>query len=149
MLRRYLDHPLSGADTLAAECGFTLSVGGARLHGVVDRVCRLDGRTALVDYKTNARLDERLLEAYSTQLRIYGLAAARGLLPGGSETALIIFDLRAARTIEVSPDPDAVTRHVERVAARIAGGDFSIGPEHTDRPCRLCAFRAACPSARR
>ncbi len=124
-------------------------MGQTRLKGIVDRVCTLDGRTTLVDYKTNARLDARLLEAYSTQLRLYGLAARAGLLPGGEpDPRLFLFDLRRSEAIEVAPDPEAAEAFVRRVAERIGAGDFELGPEHADRPCFLCSYRPICPSRR-
>jgi DNA helicase-2/ATP-dependent DNA helicase PcrA len=149
LLRAYLGHPLAGARTLGAEMEFNLRLtGDVRVRGIVDRVCELDGRTTLVDYKTNARLDERLREAYSAQLRLYGLAARRGLLPGGADPDLVLFDLRRGEAIPVAPDPEAAEEHVLDAARRIGAGDFSLGPEHRDRPCYLCAYRRLCPERR-
>jgi len=150
LLERYAAHPLSRAHRLGAEVEFNLRLSGARLRGLVDLVCTLDGRLTLVDFKTNARLDAALLAAYSTQLRLYGLAAREGLLPGGpvADPGLILFDLRRGEAIEVKPDPDGVRTLAEDIAGKIAAGDFRLGPEHADRPCRLCAYRPVCPSAR-
>jgi DNA helicase-2/ATP-dependent DNA helicase PcrA len=152
MLRAYLGHPLAAARTLGAEAEFNLRLGDVvRVKGVVDRVCELDGRLTLVDYKTNARLDQRLREAYGTQLQLYGLAAREGLLPGcqaGSEPRLLLFDLRRGEAIEVVPDAPAAEARVVAAAGRIAAGDFQLGPEHRDRPCFLCAYRPLCPSRR-
>ncbi len=148
MLRGYLAHPLASAATLGVEVEFNLYLGDARLRGLVDRVCRLDGRTVLLDYKTNANLDAKLIEAYSTQLRLYGLAARRGLLPGGDDPRLVLFDVRRSRMIEVAADDAAVESRVAEAAARIASGDFRLGPEHAERPCAMCAYRPICPDAR-
>jgi len=62
-----------------------MAIGGTRVRGVVDRVCEVDGRVALIDFKTNATLDHALMEAYSLQLRIYGSRRAPSLLPGGDD----------------------------------------------------------------
>jgi DNA helicase-2/ATP-dependent DNA helicase PcrA len=153
LLSAYLDHPLARARTLGAEVEFNLRLAGeltgeVRVKGLVDRVCELDGRTVLVDYKTNARLDERLREAYSTQLRLYGLAARRGLLPGGTDPELVLFDLRRGEAIEVAPDAEDAEARVLEAAGRIAAGNFTLGPEHRDRPCFLCAYRPLCPDRR-
>jgi len=149
MLRAYLDHPLAAAPTLAAEAEFSLRLDpDVRVTGVVDRVCEFDGQVMLVDYKTNARLDERLRSAYAAQLRLYGLAAARGLLPGGAAPRLALFDLRRTELIEVGPDDVAAEAWVRAIAARIQAGDFALGPEHRDRPCFLCAYRPLCPDRR-
>ena len=148
ILARYLTHPLAAARTLAVEVGFNMRIGTTRVRGLVDRVCELDGQTVLVDYKTNASLDAALIEAYSVQLRLYGLAARRGLVPGGPSPRLLLFDLRRGQVIEVTPDDAGVEARVETAAARIAAGDFSLGPEHAQRPCTICAFRPICPDRR-
>ncbi|HKA51285.1 MAG TPA: PD-(D/E)XK nuclease family protein, partial [Candidatus Dormibacteraeota bacterium] len=150
MLRGYLAHPLARAPTLGTEVEFNLRLGDSvRLKGFVDRVCVLDGRSTLVDYKTNARLDERLREAYANQLRMYGLAARRGLLPGGSDQpGLVLFDLRHGEALEIAPDDAGAEARVMDGARRISDGDFTIGPEHRDRPCFLCSYRPLCPNRR-
>ena len=149
MLRGYLAHPLAAARTLGVEVEFNLRVGGTRVRGIVDRICELDGRTVLIDYKTNATLDAALIEAYTTQLRLYALAAGRGLLPGGSDPRLVLFDLRRSREIEVVADDAAVDARVSAVSNRIARGDFALGPENAQRPCAMCAYRPICPDARK
>ena len=148
MLGAYLAHPLASAPTLGVEVEFNMRLGHAGVRGFVDRVCEVDGRPLLVDYKTNATLDARLIEAYSTQLRLYAVAARRGLVPGGLEPRLALFDMRRAALIEVTPDDSAVESRIAAATARISAGDFELGPEHADRPCHLCAFRPICADAR-
>jgi len=89
------------------------------------------------------------MAAYSLQLRIYGLAAHRGLLPGGREPELILFDLRRGERHRIEPDDALVEDRVRQASARIAAGDFSLGPEHEQRPCKLCAYRPICTDARK
>ena len=148
MLVRYLEHPLSRGRTLAVEAAFSMSIGGTRVRGLVDRICEIDGRTALVDFKTNATMDDALLAAYELQLRIYGVAARRGLLPGGADPRLILFDLRHGRLRDVAPDDAQVEERVLAASRRIAADDFKLGSEHAGRPCQLCAYRPICPDAR-
>jgi ATP-dependent exoDNAse (exonuclease V) beta subunit len=148
LLSRYLRHPLAAARTLAVEVGFNMRIGETRVRGLVDRICELDGKTVLVDFKTNTSLDAALFEAYSVQLRLYGLAARRGLVPGGPEPRLVLFDLRRGELREVTPDDAGVEARVDAAAARIGAGDFSLRPEHAERPCKLCAYRPICPDAR-
>jgi hypothetical protein len=147
MLERYLTHPLAQAKTIAVEVGFNMRIGATRVKGLVDRICELDGKPVLVDYKTNASLDAALIEAYSVQLRLYALAAHRGLLPGAAEPRLVLFEMRRGEAREVTPDEAGVEAQVRAAAAKIAAGDFSLGPEHAQRPCHLCAFRPICPDA--
>jgi RecB family exonuclease len=148
MLTAYLAHPLAAAKTLGVEVGFNLRIGPTRVRGIVDRICELDGSTVLVDYKTNATMDASLIEAYTTQLRLYSLAAGRGLLPGGAGPRLVLFDLRRSHAIEVTADDAAVAARVTAVSQRIAQGDFALGPENAQRPCSMCAFRPICADAR-
>ena len=149
MLARYLAHPLAKAPTLAVEAGFNMAIGSTRIRGVVDRVCEVDGSPVLIDFKTNATLDTAVMEAYSLQLRIYGVAARRGLLPGGRSPRLMLFDLRRGEVHEVANDDALVEERVLEAAARISAGDFHIGPEHSKRPCNLCAYRPICSDARK
>lgn len=149
MLERYLTHPLASSRTLAVESSFNMAIGGARVRGVVDRVCEFDGRIVLIDFKTNATLDPELIEVYSLQLRIYGLAARRGLVPGGAEPRLILFDLRRGDLHDVAADDSLVEHRVRAAVQKIAAGDFRLGPEHAQRPCKLCAYKPICGEARR
>ena len=148
MLGGYLRHPLAQAPTLGTEIEFNLLVGGARLRGIVDRICETPSGTALVDYKTNRRLDTALVAAYSTQLRLYRLAAERGLLPGGRRPRLLIFDVRQGREIPVEPASEEAAERVAAAAGAIEAGRFELGPEHAGRPCFACAYRRVCPGAR-
>ena len=61
-----------------------------------------------------------------------GEATAARLAEDGAAIAICDLDLDAA----------------EAAAARIAAGDFHLGPEHAQRPCSICAFRPICPDRR-
>ena len=148
MLERYVHHPLARVRTLAVEAGFNMDVGGTRVRGLVDRVCEFEGRVALIDFKTNATLDDELLAAYSLQLRIYALAAHRGLLAGGRDVRLILFEMRRGRQLDIEPDDALVERRILDASGRIAAGDFALGSQHALRPCKLCAYRPICSDAR-
>ena len=148
MLGTYLAEPLASAKTLGVEVEFNLRLGDTRMRGVVDRICELDGRSVLIDYKTNATMDATLIEAYTTQLRLYSIAAGRGLVPGGADPRLVLFDLRRSRVIEVAADDAAVESRVAVVSRRIAEGDFALGPENAQRPCSMCAYKPICSDAR-
>lgn len=148
MLERFAVHPLAQAATLGSEVEFTLRFDGVRVRGAVDRVAELGGETVLIDFKTNRSLDARLRDAYGTQLRIYALAAAAGVLPGGSSPRLLLFHLTTGEAIEVTPDPEAARRRVLEAAAAIRAQDFELRPEHASRPCFMCSYRPACAHAR-
>ena len=148
MLATYLRQPLALARTLGVEVEFNLTLAGARIRGLVDRVAELDGRTVLIDYKTNAELPPPVLDAYALQLRLYGLAARRGLLPGGTSPRLVLVDLRRGELHEFEPDDAAVEARVGEAVNKVTTGNFALGPEHAGRPCHLCAFRPICKQRR-
>jgi RecB family exonuclease len=148
MLVAYLRQPISQASTLGVEVEFNLTLAGARIRGLVDRIAEVEGQTLLIDYKTNATLDPALLDAYRLQLRLYGLAARRGLLPGGELPRLVLFDLRRGVEIEFEADDAAVEFRVAEAVAKIQARDFSLGPRHANRPCHLCAYKPICKDAR-
>ncbi len=155
MLLAYAAQPLARALTLATEIDFTLRLdtgepaGEVVLRGVADRICEMEGRTVIVDYKTNANLNRRLRRAYAIQLQLYGLALERGLLPGHADGyRLALCDLRRGELIEIEPDTGAARGWVTEAAQRIRDGDFQLGPQHHDRPCFLCAFRPICSDRR-
>ena len=148
MLAAYLEQPLARGGTLGVEVEFNLTLAGARIRGLVDRIAEVGGRTVLIDYKTNATLDEALLDAYRLQLRLYGVAASRGLLPGGESPRLLLFDLRRGVEIDVDPDDTGVEARVAEDVAKIRAGDFGLGPQHANRPCHLCAYKPICKDAR-
>lgn len=148
MLARYQGHALAEAPTLGTEVEFNLQLDGVRLRGLIDRVAEMDGRLTLVDYKTNQRLEGSLLDAYRTQLQLYGLAAQTVLFPNSDPARLILFDLRLGREMEVEPAAERVQERVEAAGRRIAANDFELRPEHESRPCFACAFKSFCPDAR-
>ena len=148
ILERYLATPLAATPTIGVELDFNLRLGDTRVRGIVDRVCMLDGRTTLIDYKTNASLDAKLIESYSVQLRLYGLAAKHGLLPGGDDPRLMLYDLRNQKAIEVTRDDGGVEALIASAAERIAAGDFALRAEHANRPCFMCSYKPVCPDAR-
>ncbi len=155
MLLAYAAQPLARARTLATEVDFTLRLdsgepaGEVILRGVADRICEVEGRTLIVDYKTNANLNQRLRRAYAIQLQLYGLALEQGLLPGHFDAyRLALCDLRRGELIEIEPDAGMARGWVSEAAQRIRNGDFQLGPQHHDRPCFLCAFRPICSDRR-
>ena len=99
--------------------------------------------------KVQARRPDVVGDIAKRTLRIYGVAAHRGLLPGGREPELILFDLRRGERHRIEPDDALVEDRVRQASARIAAGDFSLGPEHEQRPCKLCAYRPICTDARK
>jgi DNA helicase-2/ATP-dependent DNA helicase PcrA len=149
LLENYLHHPLASSKTLGTEVEFNLLLDRSiRVKGLVDRICQQEGRTVLIDYKTNVNLDARLHQAYAKQLQLYALAARRELLPGSADPVLVLFDLRQSKAIEIEPDDQGVERQVLAVAEKISQGNFELGAEHTNRPCFHCSYRPLCPQSR-
>jgi ATP-dependent helicase/DNAse subunit B len=57
--------------------------------------------------------------------------------------------MRRGRQHDVEPDDSLVERRILEASSRIAAGDFALGPQHAQRPCKLCAFRPICTDARK
>jgi hypothetical protein len=148
MMNLYLAHPLSTAPTLGVEVEFNLRLEGVELRGFVDRICELDGRSWLLDYNTSRDAGRVLLNTYSTQLRLYEVAAKEGLLPGGPTPVLSLFRLRTGDAIRVESNPNDARARVGRAVAAIRSGRFELGPEHADRPCFTCSYSPICSQSR-
>ena len=48
----------------------------------------------------------------------------------------------------MTPDPEGAEARVVEAAAKIAAGDFKLGPEHRNRPCFLCNYKPLCRDRR-
>src|SRR5262249_13322973 len=145
----YASHPLAVATTLAVEAGVNKSPRGPRASRGGGSGSLGHCHTGPKDFQTNAALPAAPIKTHTPHLRPYTPAPSRGLLPGGREPRLVLYDLRRGEVREITPDDAAVEEHVRRAAQRIGAGDFALRPEHDQRPCRLCAYRPICPSARK
>ena len=72
-----------GRTVLNSEIRGKTDVAGITLHGIADRIDRIDGALAIVDYKTGKAPSAAAVEAgYSMQLGLLGLIAERGGFDG-------------------------------------------------------------------
>jgi DNA helicase-2/ATP-dependent DNA helicase PcrA len=145
MFERYLTLDIARYQTLTTEQEVNLVevIQGQEIliRGFIDRLCRApDGRTVLVDYKTNTAIREVAAASYSRQLAIYE-RAARVVLE--LEPEVILIELR--RGVVHRLDQGASWNLVEELLREVVGGD-RLAP--SDPPCSACAYRFACPASR-
>lgn len=127
---------------LHTEKRFSVEIGGARVHGRLDRLDALSGnQVAVVDYKTGqAKTQDDADE--SLQLSIYALAAQS---MGHNPASLVLINtvngtaIESHRTAEQLRQAEA---RVRAVAACIAAGEFDPNPKG---PCNRCAYQSICP----
>ncbi|MFC6688917.1 double-strand break repair helicase AddA [Jhaorihella thermophila] len=101
-------------DTLA-EVPVSATIGGRRIHGVIDRLIVAPDRVRVVDFKTNAVVPERPEDCPEGLLRQMGAyaTALEQIYPGRAVETAILW----TRTAALMPLPhDLVTRAVERAA---------------------------------
>jgi hypothetical protein len=143
--------PARGQREVWSELAFEIPVGEEILVGSMDRVVFEPGRASIVDFKVTekAKSVDALIEAYATQLELYGLAL-RQLLPRDEAEKVWI----EAMLVNISPKsiqavPIAVGGlPVEALAGEAA--EIVAGQAGKPRPgplCRHCEFRTQCAEA--
>ncbi len=126
------------------EREFSAPVDGFVLHGIIDRVDRVDGGGWLIiDYKTGRPLARRRRDL---QVALYGLGAAAGLDLQDAELEVVYLTTGSRVRVESTA---ALREETKRIAAEAAEGirsrQFEPRPER--RRCRLCPYRLACVEA--
>jgi ATP-dependent exoDNAse (exonuclease V) beta subunit len=145
-------------ELLAAETGFDVAAGEARLRGSIDRLERdTQGRVHVADLKTGRAAPANAAVAEHAQLAVYQLAVRDGGLTslgespvlGGAELVHLRLGTRAGeprvQRQEPLPGPAGTWADdlVLRVARGIAGVQF---PARPNDDCDRCAFRTSCPA---
>ena len=125
------------------ERDFTAPVDGFTLHGIIDRVDRVDSGWRIVDYKTGRPVGRARRDL---QVALYGLGAAGGLGLEPAELEIVYLASGTRVTLDGVPSLQAEARRIASEAADgIRSGGFEPQPER--RKCRLCPYRLACADA--
>ena len=125
------------------ERDFTAPVDGFTLHGIIDRVDRVDSGWRIVDYKTGRPVGRARRDL---QVALYGLGAAGGLGLEAAELEIVYLASGTRITLDGVPSLQAEARRIASEAADgIRSGRFEPQPER--RKCRLCPYRLACADA--
>jgi DNA helicase-2/ATP-dependent DNA helicase PcrA len=137
----------SWPDVVAVEYPFDITVGGHRVRGSIDRVDRVAGGLAIVDYKTGNRAPRPEEVAEDLQLATYHLAASRdpGLASVGPPVSLQLCFLRSGAQPSQVITVDHAARTEARIietANRILNEDFEPS---VDAECDYCEFWRLCP----
>ena len=80
----------AGRDVLKSEVKGSIEIAGVTLKGIADRIDRIDGTLAIIDYKTGQAPPAKAVRAgFSMQLGLLGLIAERGGFAGISGTPTV------------------------------------------------------------
>jgi RecB family exonuclease len=125
------------------EQEFTTGIDGFTLHGVIDRVDRLDSGWRIVDYKTGRPVGRAQRDL---QVALYGLGAAAALDLKPVELQIVY--LASGAKVELGA-AGALQAQAQQIATEVAGGIRSgrFEPQPERRKCRLCPYRLACAEA--
>ena len=128
---------------LHTEKRFVIDIGGARVHGRLDRLDDYGGgEVTVIDYKTG-RLKTQEDADESLQLSIYALAAQS---LGHQPSALVFLNLENSSAIESRRSAEQLREaeaNVQRIAAKIAAGEFEPDP---GPGCARCSYHSICPA---
>lgn len=134
-------------DVFAVEYPFTITVAGHRIRGSIDRIDRVPGGIAIVDYKTGSKVPRPEEAAEDLQLATYHLAAERDpvLAALGPPLSLELHYLRAGQSVAQPITADHAERTEQRIvdtANRILAEEFEPSLE---AQCDYCDFWRLCP----
>ncbi|MGH9123821.1 MAG: PD-(D/E)XK nuclease family protein, partial [Acidimicrobiales bacterium] len=137
----------SWPDVVAVEHPFEIDVGGHRVRGYIDRVDRVDGGLAIIDYKTGAKVPRQEEVTEDLQLATYHLAALRDpvLAAVGPPVSLQLSYLRSGAVVSQPISADHEQRTEMRIldlAQRILAEEFEPSVE---ADCEYCEFKRLCP----
>jgi ATP-dependent DNA helicase UvrD/PcrA len=131
-------------EVVGTEMSFELKVGAVKVTGRIDRVDRVDGGFAVIDYKTGSARNQKYADE-SLQLSLYALAAREKL--GSYPARLLILNLEDAGMVRTERGKDkleAARGRVLAVAEGISAGNFEPKPDFFT--CRWCEYRNLCPA---
>jgi RecB family exonuclease len=150
MLEGWWDAEWSGAtgpDVIAVERPFSIPVGEHQVSGRIDRIDRVAGGIAVIDYKTGRNVAKQIEMGGDLQLATYHLAAVRdaALAALGPPVSLRLLYLRGmdVREQPVTEDHEAATEaRILDMATHVLAEEFAPS---VDADCDHCDFHRLCP----
>jgi len=131
---------LSAADLQLPEVAFCVPLGGRPLRGRIDLIARAGERWIVVDYKTDRKSADEIVESYRISLALYA-EAARLLTAAEEPVAAWIYAAREGRIVPVSFSPaDVEGALAEFDRLEWTGEDDA----RLNDGCRHCPFSAGC-----
>jgi DNA helicase-2/ATP-dependent DNA helicase PcrA len=131
-------------DVTATEWSFDLKIGGIQVRGRIDRMDRVDGGVAVIDYKTGKAQKQKDADD-SLQLSLYALAVKEKF--GHEPARLLIYNLEDAGIVSTKRNGARLDGACERVIAAAEGinaGYFEPKPDLFH--CRWCEYSSLCPA---
>jgi DNA helicase-2/ATP-dependent DNA helicase PcrA len=125
------------------EKGFTISIGGHKLRGKIDRIDPATGGIAIIDYKTSEKPPADPKDADLEQLHLYAIAAREAL--GKTPVSLSYIYLATEKPYIYPVDDKAIEKtraKVEKTINEILESDFTATP--AKHVCDHCDFRNIC-----
>lgn len=129
--------------TLYAEKGFNIKIGGYTLKGMIDRIDKLEDGVEIIDYKTGAA-KEKLSLGDKKQLLIYQIAAEEAL--GEKPRKLTYYYLNDNKELSFLGKDKEIEKLKEEIVEqikKIAGSNFEPTPGKP-LPCSFCDYKSIC-----
>jgi putative RecB family exonuclease len=152
MLGKFVDDEtdFDAARVLGIEHAFALPLGSATLHGVMDRVDRLDDNTIeIIDYKTGEMVPSADDLHSNLQLSLYQFAAQK-LWPWAVNVKLTLHMVRHGIKLRTTRSPEAIEQAMayaramgRRITAAQKAGEY---PARLSPSCGMCSYRLSCPT---
>ena len=138
----------AAAETAVREQHLTFAIGGHLLRGQIDLWFEQDGRSVLVDYKTDQVSPEEAperLRTYGLQLQLYSLALEQA--NGTRPVQAAAYFLRPDLALDVDLSPPALDRAREAVRRFFAAQAKIEFPLQVGEHCLRCPhYRGLCPA---
>jgi hypothetical protein len=138
----------AAAETVVREQHLTFAIGGHLLRGQIDLWFEQDGRSVLVDYKTDQVSPEEAperLRTYGLQLQLYSLALEQA--NGSRPVQAAAYFLRPDLALNVDLSPPALDRARETVRRFFAAQAKIEFPLQVGEHCLRCPhYRGSCPA---
>ncbi|MGZ4032445.1 MAG: PD-(D/E)XK nuclease family protein, partial [Tumebacillaceae bacterium] len=136
------------AEEQQSEMKFRLVLGKHEITGIVDKIIRKQGDSAVViDYKTNRDASAKTVHHYEPQLQLYTLVAQR--LLGWSVERAVLYFTALGREVQVpttEADLHAMEQGIQSACDHIALHDQVEDFEQVadESPCKYCGYFTLC-----
>ncbi len=128
--------------TAALEHPFTMKVGEYTIKGVIDRIDRVPGGVALVDYKTG-KTPEKERDVPKEQLLLYQIAVKETM--GETAQSLVYYYLDAQKQFSfVGTDKELAALQEKMIATMQSIEQSDFAPTPSSNICNNCDFRDIC-----
>ena len=142
----YKKHEGAFGVPLFVERSFSLQIGDAVIHGVIDRVDPIEGGgVEIIDYKSG-KVKEKAKPEEQLQLRLYALAAKEVFNLEPRKISFYYLQKNQALSFDQNRSDFEETRaQIEDLVKLVRKGDFT--PDPSQHKCGICDFKSLCPAS--